>query len=105
MNIIQSLCIDDRPFIEKFKEQWFTYFYVIAFMVVPIILFAIGVFKICNNMVNKDDKSKAKVKNGIKLLLISIILALVGVLVLWLFFGLDYNNLPYSSCGFIINNI
>ena len=40
MNIIQSLCIDDRPFIEKFKEQWFTYFYVIAFMVVPIILFA-----------------------------------------------------------------
>ena len=103
MNIIQSLCIDDRPFIEKFKEQWFTYFYVIAFMVVPIILFAIGVFKICNNMVNKDDK--AKVKNGIKLILISIILALVGVLVLWLFFGLDYNNLPYSSCGFIINNI
>ena len=45
MNIIQYLCIDDRPFIEKLNDYWFTYFYVIVFIVIPIILFAIGTFK------------------------------------------------------------
>ena len=98
MKYIQSLCVDDRPFIEKFQEQWFTYFYVIAFLIVPIVLFTIGTFKVCNNFVNNDNVSKSKVKKGIKYLLISVVLGLIGVLILWLFYGMDYNNLPHSGC-------